>query len=134
MIAASAGLPLSKRGPALDFPDRLYSMARELALLPGNKISTVVNMLSSPVMRWRGCCSRAAEKGFYLGTPSLLIVAPAAAVAGALWYGATGAVVFSRPTYCTVMAIMAKKVLAEIKEGLPGSGARFGRLWPLPRR
>ena len=50
MIATSAGLPLSKRGPALDFPDRLYSMARELALLPGNKISTVVNMLSSPVM------------------------------------------------------------------------------------
>ena len=28
----------------------LYSMARELALLPGSKISTVVNMLSSPVM------------------------------------------------------------------------------------
>jgi hypothetical protein len=78
----------------------------------------------------RGCCSRAAEKGFYLGTPSRLIVASVAAVAGALWYGATGAVVFSRPTYCTVMAIMAKKVLTEIKEGLPGSGARVGRLWP----
>ena len=28
----------------------LYSMAKELALLPGSKISTVVNMLSSPMM------------------------------------------------------------------------------------
>jgi len=83
-----------KARPALDFPNhRLCSMATELASLRPSKISTVVNMLSSPVMRCRRCCSRAAEKGFYLGNPSLLIVAPAAAVAGALGYGATGAVV-----------------------------------------
>jgi hypothetical protein len=93
-----------------------------------SKISTVVNMLRPPVMRCRRCCSHAVEKGFYLSIPSLLIVAPAAAVAGALGYGATGAVVFSRPTYCTVMATMAKEVLAEVEEGLPGPGARFGRL------
>jgi len=170
----------------------LYSMAREFALLPGSKISTVVNMLSSPVMaelqtnlgamraalyravrltaaialptsagmalvadetvavllgpKWlpaapilRLLCVYAAARSIDVLLPPvlfarrrerflfwyclvLLIVVPAAAVVGALWYGAPGAVVFSTPVYCTVMAIMAREALAEIK----GS---FSQLW-----
>jgi O-antigen/teichoic acid export membrane protein len=176
-----------------------YSMAKEFALLPGSKISTVVNMLSSPMMAelqtnieaMRGALFRAVRLTAAIALPTsagmalvadeavwvllgpkwkpsvpllqllcvyaavravdvllppvlfarrrerflfwyclvLLIVVPAAAVVGALlpgadssWYGAPGAVVFSTPVYCTVMAIMAREALAEIK----GS---FSQLW-----
>ena len=169
-----------------------YSMAKEFALLPGSKISTVVNMLSSPMMAvlqtnieaMRAAFYRAARLTAAIALPTsagmalvaddavsvllgskwsasapllrllsvyaavrsidvllppvlfarrrerflfwyclvLLIVVPAAAVVGALWYGAPGAVVFSTPVYCTVMAIMAREALAEVK----GS---FSQLW-----
>jgi O-antigen/teichoic acid export membrane protein len=59
---------------------------------------------------------------------ALLIVTPMAAVIGALWYGALGAVVFLTPAYCAVMAIMAKKALAEIN----GSFSElWSEIWPI---
>jgi PST family polysaccharide transporter len=170
----------------------LYSMAEELALLPGSKISTVVNMLSLPIMaelqtdvdamrttfyrairltaaiavptsagmalvadeavsvllgpKWlpavpllRLLCVYAAVRAVDVLLPpvlfarhrerflfwycfALLILIPVAAVIGALWYGAPGAVVLSTPIYCAVMAVMAREALAEIK----GS---FSELW-----
>ena len=163
----------------------LYSMAKDVALLPGSKISTVVNMLSSPMMaalqtnidamraalyralrltaaialptsagmalvadeavevllgpRWadaapllRLLCVYAAVRTIDVLLPPVLlarrrekflfwyclmlsIVVPAAAVCGALWNGASGAVLFSTPVYCAVMGFMAKEVLSEVK-------------------
>ena len=59
---------------------------------------------------------------------ALLIVTPTAAVIGALWYGALGAVVFLTPAYSAVMAIMAKEALAEIK----GSFSElWSEIWPI---
>jgi len=154
-------------------------------LLPGSKISTVVNMLSSPMMaalqtnidamraalyralrltaaialptsagmalvadeavevllgpRWadaapllRLLCVYAAVRTIDVLLPPVLlarrrekflfwyclmlsIVVPAAAVCGALWNGASGAVLFSTPVYCAVMGFMAKEVLSEVK-------------------
>jgi O-antigen/teichoic acid export membrane protein len=163
-----------------------YSMAKELALLPGTKISTVVNMLSSPMMAelqtnidamrtnfyravrltaaiavptsagialvaneavplLRLLCVYAAVRAVDVLLPpvlfarhreiflfwyclALLIVTPMAAVIGALWYGALGAVVFLTPAYCAVMAIMAKEALAEIK----GSFSElWSEIWPI---
>ncbi len=175
-----------------------YSMAKELALLPGTKISTVVNMLSSPMMaelqtdidamrtnfyraarltaaiavptsagialvaneavavllgpKWlpavpllRLLCVYAAVRAVDVLLPpvlfarhregflfwyclALLIVTPTAAVIGALWDGALGAVVFLTPAYCVVMAIMAKEALAEIK----GSFSQlWSEIWPI---
>lgn len=43
----------------------LYSMAKELALLPGSKISTVVNMLSSPMMAELQTNVDAMRRAFY---------------------------------------------------------------------
>ena len=176
----------------------LYSMARELALLPGSKISTVANMLSSPVMaelqtnlgamRWAlyravrlttaialptsagmalvaeemvsvllgpkwlpaapifcllcvyaavrsidallppVLMARRRERFLFWYCFALLIVVPVAAVVGAMRYGAPGAIVFSTPVYCAVMAIMAKEALAEIK----GSFSQLWReVWPV---
>ena len=175
-----------------------YSMAKELALLPGTKISTVVNMLSSPMMaelqtnidamrtsfyravrltaaiavptsagialvaneavsvllgpKWltsvpllRLLCVYAAVRAVDVLLPpvlfarhrerfllwyclALLIVTPTAAVIGALWYGALGAVVFLTPAYSAVMAVMAKEALAEMK----GSFSElWSEIWPI---
>jgi O-antigen/teichoic acid export membrane protein len=169
----------------------LYSMAKQLALLPGHKISTVVNMLSSPMMaelqtnvdamraafyrtvrltgaialptsagmalvagelvavvlgpKWspavpilRLLCLYAAVRSIdVLVAPvlvarhregllfwyclALLITVPAAAL-GALWDGASGAIVLFTPVYCGVVAITAGKALTELE----GS---FSELW-----
>jgi len=175
-----------------------YSMAKEFALLPGSKISTVVNMLSSPMMaelqtnidamraalyramrltaaialpistgialvadetvavllgpKWlaaapllRLLCVYAAVRSVDVLLPpvmlarrrerflfwyclALLIAVPSAAVVGALWRGAPGAIVSSTPVYCAVMAIMAKEALAEIQ----GSFTElWNEVWPI---
>jgi O-antigen/teichoic acid export membrane protein len=176
----------------------LYSMAEEIALLPGSKISTVVNMLSAPIMaelqkdidamrtafyravrltaaialpvsagmalvaeelvvvllgpKWlpavpvlRLLCLYAAVRAIDVLLPpvlfarrrerflfwycaALLILAPAAAVLGALWNGAMGTVLFATPVYCAVMAFMAKEALAEIKADI---WELWWSLWPI---
>jgi O-antigen/teichoic acid export membrane protein len=58
---------------------------------------------------------------------ALLIVTPIAAIIGALWYGALGAVVFLTPAYCALMAIMAKEALAEIKSSF---SELWSEIWP----
>jgi O-antigen/teichoic acid export membrane protein len=170
----------------------LYSMAKDLAMLPTAKISSVVFMLSSPMMaelqtdiaamrrvffravrltaaialpasagvalvaddmvavllgsKWlpavpvlRLLCVYAAIRAVDVLLPpvlvarrrqrflfwyslALLIAVPAAAALGALWGGASGAVVLLTPVYCGLMAIMTKEALAELK----GS---FSELW-----
>ena len=175
----------------------LYSMADQLAHLPGSKISPVVNMLSSPLMaelqtdidamraafyrairltaaialptsagialvadeavsvllgsNWlpsvpllRLICIYAAVRAIDVLLPPvlfarrrqtfllyyclvLLIVVPAAAVLGGLWLGelwgkAQAVILFSTAVYCSVMTIMAKEALSEIR----GS---FVQLW-----
>jgi O-antigen/teichoic acid export membrane protein len=170
----------------------LYSMGKQMALLPVHKISTVVNMLSSPIMaelqsdvdamraafyqavrltaavtlpisagmalvatelvgvvlgpKWsalvpifRLLCFYAAvraidvllapvlvarhrEQTLFWYCLALLITMPVAAALGALWDGASGAVILMCPVYCAVMAITASKALDELR----GS---FAELW-----
>jgi O-antigen/teichoic acid export membrane protein len=165
----------------------LYAMAKDLAMLPTSKISTVVNMLSSPVMAelqtnieaMRGALYRAVRLTSAIALPTsagvalvaddlvavllgpkwlpavtvlrllclyaavravdvllppvlfarrrerfifwyclvLLIVMPAAVALGALWDGASGAVLLLTPVYCGTMALMAKAALAEVEGG-----------------
>ena len=176
----------------------LYSMAKELALSPGSKISAVVNMLSPPLMAELQTNVDAMREAFYhsvrltaaialpasvgmalvaeemiaallgtkwlpaipilrllcfyaairtiepLLTPVLLarhrqrflfyyylvqvIVVPAAAVMGALWDGAVGAVLLSAPVYGAFTAVMAKETLAELKGGI---SELWAQTWPL---
>jgi O-antigen/teichoic acid export membrane protein len=170
----------------------LYSMGKQIALLPGHKISTVVNMLSSPIMaelqsnidamraafyravrltaavtlpisagmalvatelvavvlgpKWsalvpifRLLCFYAAvraidvllapvlvarhrEQLLFWYCLALLITMPVAAALGALWDGASGAVILMCPVYCGVMAITAGKALGELR-------GNFVELW-----
>jgi O-antigen/teichoic acid export membrane protein len=163
----------------------LYSVAKDLAMLPTAKISTAVNALSAPMMaelqtnitamrvalyravrltsaialptsagmalvaddmvrvllgpKWlpavtvlRWLCVYAAVRAIDVLLPPvlvarrrqrflfwyflvLLIAVPTAAALGALWKGAPGAVVIFTPTYCGLMVIIAKEVLAELR-------------------
>jgi O-antigen/teichoic acid export membrane protein len=176
----------------------LYSMAEQLALLPGTKVSTVVNMLSAPVMaelqtnieamravfyravrltaaiviptsagmalvadeavavmlgpKWlpaipvlRLLClyagvramdvllppvlfARRRERFLFWYCVAMLILTPAAAVLGTLWSGALGTVMFATPVYCTIMSVMAKEALAEMKGGF---SELWSALWPI---
>jgi O-antigen/teichoic acid export membrane protein len=176
----------------------LYSMAEEIALLPATKISTAVNMLSSPVMaelqtdidamraafyravrltaaialpasagmalvaeemvavllgpKWlpavpilRLLCVYAGVRGIDILLPpvlfarrrerflfwyclTLLILAPAAGVIGALWNGAQGTVMLATPVYCAVMAVMTREALAEMRAGFSDL---WSCLWPI---
>jgi PST family polysaccharide transporter len=177
----------------------LYTMGKELALLPGSKISTVVNMLSSPMMaelqtnvdamraafyraarltaaialptsagmalvademvaallgpKWvpavpllRLLCVYAAVRAVDVLLPpvlfarhrerflfwycfALLVVVPPLAILGGLWNGASGVIVFSTPVYCTVMAIMAREALVEMKGSFQ---ELWSETWPIP--
>jgi O-antigen/teichoic acid export membrane protein len=170
----------------------IYSMAKQLALLPTSKISGIVNALSSPVMaelqtdihamreafyravrltavisvpmsvgmalvademvavllgaKWSAtvpllqllCAyagvraldvlfppvlfARRRQKFLLLYCLTLFIAVPVAAIFGAIWKSATGVVIASTIAYCTLMVIMAKETLREIK------GA-FSELW-----
>jgi O-antigen/teichoic acid export membrane protein len=176
-----------------------YSMAKTWAMLPTAKISSVVYMLSSPMMaelqtdvaamrraffravrltsaialpasagmalvaepmvevllgeRWqpvvgilRWLCLYAAARAIEVLLPpvlvarrrqrfliryylALLLGVSAGAALGALWCGATGAVVIFTLVYCALMIIMTKEVLAELQ-------GRFSNLWaetwPIP--
>ena len=170
----------------------LYSMAKDLAMLPLNKISPVINMLSMPMMAELQTDINAMRAELYRGirliaaiviptsigmalvadqmvaallgpkwlpaipimrllsvyaatraiepllTPVLfarrrqqllfwyflaqLLVVPAATVVGALWDGASGAVMLLIPVLAAFIAILAKAVLAEVK-------GKFSQLW-----
>jgi teichuronic acid exporter len=165
----------------------IYDMAKQLALLPSTRISSVVNMLSTPVMaelqddvesmrtalyratrltaslalptaagvalvadelvdlllgpKWTTVtpiltllCVYAAvrsvdvllppvllvrrrQKFLFWYTAVLLFAVPLSALIGALWYGPKGLVICSTPTYCIVMAFMARETLKEISGG-----------------
>lgn len=179
-------------------PLGMYSMAKELALLPGSKITVAVNILSSPLMaelqadveamraafyrawrltaaiavpasagialvagemvsallgpKWlpaiplvRLLCLYAAVRSVDVLLPPvlfarhrerylfwyclvLLIVVPGAAIAGGLWGGAPGVVLFSTPVYCLVMTIMAREALRELRAGLADL---WRETWPI---
>ena len=165
----------------------LYSMAKQLALLPGQKMSSIVNTLNSPIMaelqtnidvlrvtfyrtmrltaaftlpvstgmmlvadelvsivlgpKWapvvpvlRLLCFYAAVRSIdVLQAPmlyarhrerlmfwyclALLVAVPAAVALGALWRGATGAVLMLVPVYCALVIVLIKEALREVNGG-----------------
>jgi O-antigen/teichoic acid export membrane protein len=165
----------------------LYSMGKQLALLPGQKMSSIVNTLNSPIMaelqtnidamrvafyrtvrltaaitlpvstgmmlvadelvaillgpQWapmvpvlRLLCLYAAVRSIdALQAPvlyaryrerlmlwyclGLLVTIPAAVAVGAVWRGATGAVLILVPAYCALAMVMIKVTLRQLKGG-----------------
>jgi O-antigen/teichoic acid export membrane protein len=176
-----------------------YSMAKTWAMLPTTKISSVVYMLSSPMMaelqadiaamrrafframrltssialpasagmalvaqpmvevllgdKWypavgllRWLCLYAAVRAIEVLLPpvlvarrrqrfliryylALLLGVSAGAALGALWCGATGAVVIFTSVYCALMIIMTKEVLAELQGSFSDL---WSEIWPIP--
>jgi O-antigen/teichoic acid export membrane protein len=176
-----------------------YSMAKTWAMLPTAKISSVVYMLSSPMMaelqadivamrraffravrltsaialpasagialvaapmvdvllgdKWhpavgllRWLCFYAAVRAIEVLLPPVLVArrrqrfliryylalvlgVSAGAALGALWCGATGAVMIFTPVYCALVIIMTKEVLAELHGSFSDLWAET---WPIP--
>jgi O-antigen/teichoic acid export membrane protein len=175
----------------------LYSMGKQLALLPGQKISSIVNTLNSPIMaelqtnidamrvafyrtvrltaaitlpvstgmmlvadeivailgpQWapmvpvlRLLCLYAAvrsidalqapvlyaryrERLMFWYCLGLLVTIPTAVALGAVWRGATGAVLIFVPAYCALAMVMIKSTLRQLKGGFL---SLWLELWPV---
>jgi teichuronic acid exporter len=72
--------------------------------------------------------ARRRQKFLFWYALELVIAVPAAVALGALWDGATGAIVLFTPVYCGLMAILTKEALAELKGGFL---ELWSETWPI---
>ena len=82
-----------------------------LQLLSAYSAVRAVDALFAPVL-----LARRRQRYLFRFFLILVVVVPAFAALGALWWrDATGAVAFFTPVYCALMVIMTKEILAELK-------------------
>ena len=82
-----------------------------------------IDVLLPPVL-----FARRRERFLFWYCLALLILAPTAGVIGALWNGAQGTVMLATPVYCSVMTVMAREALAEMRSEL---SELWSSLWPI---